>query len=132
MNGDPRLPPCFPAETLDTPHVTWDTARSRHMPLRSSPDPPSIVDFETKNGGDENAAARTAGHRRAGAAAARRRGRTGSHRARGDDHGPARPRPAPLGRGTGPDGPRLAPGRRRLGAFRTTPRAGRSGRAGGR
>lgn len=91
----------------------------------------SIVDFETKNGGDENAAARTAGHGRAGPAAARRRGRAGPHRTRCDDHRPQGPEPLSVGRRTGPDRPRLAARRRGLRAVRPHPRE-RRGRGPGR
>ncbi len=56
--------------------------------------------FRDKNGGDD-AAARTAGHRRAGPAAARRRGRAGPHGTRCDDHGPQGPQPLPLRRRSG-------------------------------
>lgn len=81
--------------------------------------------FRDKNGGDENAAARTAGHRRAGPAAARRRGRAGPHRTRCDDHGPQGPQPLPLRRRAGPHRARLAARRRGLRALRTDPGGGR-------
>ncbi|CAK7279973.1 putative LigA [Streptomyces misionensis JCM 4497] len=89
--------------------------------------PRSIVDFETQKRRRRDAAARTAGHRCAGPAAARRRGRAGPLGARRDDDRPARPQPLPLRRRAGADRPGLAPGRGGFRAVRAHPGAGRGG-----